>query len=150
MNIDVNKLVPDVGKIVDDVVSTSEERDDTLTKRLSIDTTSPFLLPHIIRPIIALVLLLMQIAIFVAVFMSIPVPVDIVVQIGALNMASIGFYFNSRKVEKIQAKNAQAAIVIAKENTKQETIKLNHQQTLERKEKRLIRRERRKALKSTT
>ena len=89
--IEVPKL-EDVTKLVDKVTSTSEERDEVLTERLKLDTTSPFMLPHLIRPIIALVLLTLQIL---------------------LNAAAIGFYFNSRKAEKMQAKNAMASIEIA-------------------------------------
>jgi hypothetical protein len=102
--------IEDVGKIADDLISTSEERDAELTKRLSIDTTSPFMLPHLIRPIIALVILAMQMLIFLAMFLGITVPTDIIWQVGGLNAAVIGFYFSSRKAEKLQTKNAQATI----------------------------------------
>lgn len=110
--IEVPKL-EDVTKLVDKVTSTSEERDEVLTERLKLDTTSPFMLPHLIRPIIALVLLTLQILLFVAIFMEIEVPQDIIWQVGGLNAAAIGFYFNSRKAEKMQAKNAMASIEIA-------------------------------------
>ena len=103
----------DVTKLIDKVTSTSEERDAVLTERLKLDTTSPFMLPHLIRPIIALVLLVLQILLFVAIFMKIEVPKDLIWQVGGLNAAAIGFYFNSRKAEKIQAKNAMASIEIA-------------------------------------
>ena len=102
--------IKEIGKIADNLISTGEERDAELTSRLKIDTTSPFMLPHLVRPIIALSLLAMQTMLFVAMFMGISVPSDIVWQVGGLNAASIGFYFNSRKAEKLQTKNAQATI----------------------------------------
>ena len=105
--------IEDVGKIADDLISTAEERDEMLTKRLALDTTSPFMLPHLIRPIIALAVLSMQILLFLAIFLKIEVPNDIIWQVGGLNAATIGFYFNSRKAEKMQAKNAAASVQIA-------------------------------------
>lgn len=127
----------DVGKIADDLISTSEERDAVLTERLALDTTSPFKLPHLIRPIIALTLLFLQILIFVAVFLKVEVPQDLIWQVGGLNAAAIGFYFNSRKAEKMQAKNAQASVKIAE-------IKAKEAVEVKRREDKMSRRENRR------
>ena len=137
--------IKDVGKIADDLISTGEERDNELTNRLKIDTTSPFKLPHLVRPIIALSLLFMQVLVFVAVFMEIDVPADLIWQIGGLNAASIGFYFNSRKMEKMQAKNAQATIEIeqikVKETIRREKVEEKITKKATRRENRRARRE---------
>ena len=104
--IDVNELVEDVTGSLDQITENQQ------TKRQQIDATSQFMLPHLIRPIISLVVLFMQILIFVAVFFKVEVPDDLIYEVGALNMATIGFYFNSRRNEKINAKKTEAAIKI--------------------------------------
>lgn len=139
--IEVPKL-EDVTKLVDKVTSTSEERDEVLTERLKLDTTSPFMLPHLIRPIIALVLLILQILIFVAIFLKVEVPQDLIWQVGGLNAAAIGFYFNSRKAEKMQAKNAMASIEIAKIQSKAE---VNEKRRVDKQDKKDKRRQARQA-----
>ena len=104
--IDVNELVEDVTGSLDQITENQQ------TKRQQIDATSQFMLPHLIRPIISLIVLFMQILIFVAVFFKVEVPDDLIYEVGALNMATIGFYFNSRRNEKINAKKTEAAIKI--------------------------------------
>lgn len=123
LGIDINKGIEDVGKIVDDSFESGEERQKTLTERQKIDMTSRYILPQIIRPIIALSLLVMQIAVIVAIFFGVEVPTDIIIQVGALNMTAIGFYFNSRKAEKINAKRVEGAIKIQSEKAKVEVIR---------------------------
>ena len=110
----VSKLIDSIGSNADKLTESGEERQATLTERLKIDATSPFKLPQLIRPIIALVALLLQIGIFVASVMEIPLSEHIIYEIGALNAATIGFYFNSRRNEKINAKKTAAAIKIEK------------------------------------
>ena len=114
MNINPNKALKDTFDGIDKLTESGEERQATLTERQKLDTTSPFMLPQLIRPIIPLCTMAMQIAIFVAMFLEIEVPTDIVWEVGALNAATIGFYFNSRRNEKINSKKVQAAIKIEK------------------------------------
>lgn len=105
----------DPTEIVNDVTGVARKAlDNQQTERLKIDTASPFILPHLIRPIIALIVILLQVLLFVAVFLGVEVPDDLIYEVGALNMATIGFYFNSRRNEKINAKKTEAAIVIEK------------------------------------
>ena len=114
----------DTDKIVDSVtqlggnIETGKDRQRTLTERQKIDMTSRYILPQIIRPIIALAALLMQIALLVAAYLNIEMPETIIWEVGALNAATIGFYFNSRKNEKINAKKTEAAIKIEEIRTK--------------------------------
>ena len=105
-NIDIDGIVEDVTGVVDKAITNEQ------SARHQVDATSPFMLPQIIRPIIALVCLFMQILVFVAVFLKIEVPEDLIYEVGALNLATIGFYFNSRRNEKINAKKTEAAIKI--------------------------------------
>ena len=116
----IGKLIDSVGSNADKLTESGEERQATLTDRQRIDSTSPFKLPHLIRPVIALVALLLQIGIFVASVMEIPLSEHIIYEIGALNAATIGFYFNSRRNEKINAKKTAAAIKIEKIKARRE------------------------------
>ena len=133
-------LLSDVGNIADDLISTPEERDNELTDRLRLDTTSPFMLPHLIRPMIALILLVLQILIFVGIFFEISIPDSLIWEIGALNAASIGFYFSSRRAEKLQTKNAQATIVLKKMEVKETIRKEKVQEKISKKERRRAKR----------
>ena len=116
----------DTDKVIDGAlgigknIETGKDRQRTLTERQKIDMTSRYILPQIIRPIIALTALLMQIAILVAMFMEIDMPEHVVWEVGALNAATIGFYFNSRRNEKINAKKTEAAVKIEEIRTKHE------------------------------
>ena len=47
-------------------------------------------------------------------------PEHVVWEVGALNAATIGFYFNSRRNEKINAKKTEAAVKIEEIRTKHE------------------------------
>lgn len=121
--IDIDKALEEVTDVVDDSFESGEERQKALTERQRIDMTSRYILPQIIRPIIALCLLVMQIAVIVAIFFGVEVPTDIIIQVGALNTVAIGFYFNSRKMEKINAKRVEGAIKIQSEKAKVEVIR---------------------------
>jgi len=134
--IDVNELVEDVTGSLDQITENQQ------TKRQQIDATSQFMLPHLIRPIISLVVLFMQILIFVAVFFKVEVPDDLIYEVGALNMATIGFYFNSRRNEKINAKKTEAAIKI-------ESIRAKAEIKEERRDNRQERRQERRAEKNS-
>jgi len=134
--IDVNELVEDVTGSLNQITENQQ------TKRQQIDATSQFMLPHLIRPIISLLVLFMQILIFVAVFFKVEVPDDLIYEVGALNMATIGFYFNSRRNEKINAKKTEAAIKI-------ESIRAKAEIKEERRDNRQERRQERRAEKNS-
>lgn len=141
---DINEGIKDVGKIVDDVISSDEERDQQLTDRLKIDMTSKYWLSQNIRPIIALFLLLMQTALMIALMVGVTIPPEVWLEVGALNGASIGFYFNSRKQEKIQMTQAKAQVAKAEAAIKIEAIRAKADIKEERKDNRQERKEERK------
>ena len=96
---------------------------DRNTRRQQIDMTSPFKLPHLIRPISFLVILANELilswaTIFVVFFVAKADPnaVNTLLVALASNTAilttMVGFYYKGRKEEKISAKNAQANINI--------------------------------------
>jgi len=150
--VDINEGIKDVTKGLDDLISTGEERDTALTDRLKIDMTSRFWLAQNIRPIIALVLLTMQIGLMIALIFGVVIPIEVWIEVGGLNGAAIGFYFNSRKQEKIQmtqaktqALKAEAAIEIKKIETKEEFRK---EKAEEKRQKRLDREKKRKERKA--
>jgi len=116
----IGKLIDSVGSNADKLTESGEERQATLTERQRIDSTSPFKLPHLVRPIIALIALLLQVGVFVAAICGVILPEHIVYEIGALNTATICFYFNSRRNEKINAKKTAAAIKIEKIKARKE------------------------------
>ena len=139
-----NKAIEDVGKFADDSFESGEERQKALTERLRIDSSSPFKLPHLVRPIVTLTLLFFQLIIFVAIFFGIEVPESVVYEVGALNGVAIGFYFNSRKAEKVMEKKAIAAIKVEEIKVKEEVRKEKVAEKINRKESRRTRRANRK------
>lgn len=112
-------MIPDITKnldralnFADDSFESGAERQATLTERLKIDMASDNQLAKMIRPIIALTLLFLEVVIVVSVIFGVNVPEHIVYELGAMLGASIGFYFNSRKAEKIAEKKANAYVKV--------------------------------------
>lgn len=137
---DINEGIKDVGKIVDDVVSTGEERDQQLTDRLKTDMTSRYWLPQNIRPIIALVLLLMQVGLILLLLTDVSIDPEAWYTVGALNASAIGFYFNSRKQEKIQMTRMKSEVTKAEAAIKIEEIRAKAEVKEDRREARVERR----------
>tara|TARA_R110000851_G_C12670496_1_gene522547 strand:+ start:21 stop:482 length:462 start_codon:yes stop_codon:yes gene_type:complete len=116
----VNKLLGTVTKSIDDNVESSEERQKTLTERQRIDLTSAFKLPHLIRPIAFIWAMGLQtilaIMVVVMAFKSDPVDTNSILLVVGSNAAVlttiVGFYFQSRKSEKIEFQKMQTAIKI--------------------------------------
>jgi hypothetical protein len=130
----------------DDSFESREENEATRTQRLQIDTTSPYKLPHLIRPILAIwaavnETILTTATIFLAFFVEDvdPNATNTVLAALASNTtiltAIVGFYFNSRKAEKINAKKAEVAIEIERMKEKAEIRKDRKDERLERKAK---------------
>ena len=91
------------------------------------------LLSKSIRPLSLLVLLLIEIGIVAASAFGAHVDPIIVGQVGVLLSGAFGFYFNSRKAEKVAAQNTRANIQLEKIRTK-------HDQKQERRQSRRERR----------
>ena len=122
--IDVDKIINSVGTQVDNNTESSEERQATLTERLKIDATSPFRLPQLIRPILAiwsaLTFTLTQVY---CLYKGLIDGVEVLSANSAIMLGIIGFYFNSRRNEKINAKKTEAAIKIEEIRVKAEVKK---------------------------
>lgn len=122
---DVIKIADKAMDFADDSFESAEERQKTLTRRLEIDNTSPFMLPHLIRPIIAIWSMVTYTGL--AIWAMIKGDMDVMVVLGTsagILMTVIGFYFNSRKVEKVNAKKAMVAIEIERMRDKVEIKEL--------------------------
>lgn len=137
----IRNLITGIGKgteAVDELTESAEERQAALTKRHETDMNSDNWLSKSIRPMSLIWLFALETLIVVLDATGHTVDTDTKVQVGALLLAAFGFYFTSRKNEKIAAKNATA-------NIKMEELKLKHSQKLERKEIRAERRAARRA-----
>jgi len=122
--IDVDKIINSVGTQVDNNTESSEERQATLTERLKIDATSPFRLPQLIRPILALwSALTFTTAQIYCLYAGLVGGVEVMSANSAIMLGIIGFYFNSRRNEKINAKKTEAAIKIEEIRVKAEVKK---------------------------
>jgi hypothetical protein len=120
-NINIDKTLERAVNFADDSFESREEAENTRTQRQEIDMTSPFRLPHLIRPIMAI--WAMAIYSFALIFGMIKGQVDGLEALGsaaAILISVVGFYFNSRKMEKVTAKKAQAAIELEKMKTRSE------------------------------
>ena len=135
--IDVDKIINSVGTQVDNNTESSEERQATLTERLKIDATSPFKLPQLIRPILAiwsaLTFTLTQVY---CLYKGLIDGVEVLSANSAIMLGVIGFYFNSRRNEKINAKKTEAAIKIEEIRVKAEVKKDRKESRQERREAR--------------
>ena len=128
---DALKLIDNVGGKVDEHIFTEQERADMLTKRLEIDANSDNQLAKMIRPLITLIACATWVFIHcVSVFHE--VPSEAMYSSDAVFMTCIGFYFDSRRREKITQRKTIAAIKIEKEKVQQEKIKSRREARLER------------------
>jgi len=143
--VDINKALSDVTNLVDDSFESADERQQTNTERQRIDLTSPYKLPHLIRPIITL--WSMGLFTFVVVFGAITGESDpyIIGAVASVMFSAIGFYFDSRKREKIAYKQAMTETKKAEAAIKIETIRAKMEVKEDKKDSRIERRERRRA-----
>lgn len=111
----VSKLIDSIGGNADKLTESDAERQATLTERLKIDSTSPFKLPQLIRPILALWSAVTYTgAQIYCLYAGLVSGLEVMSANGAIMLGIIGFYFNSRKNEKVNAKKVDAAIKIEK------------------------------------
>lgn len=118
---------------VGDFVETGQERQATLTERHKNDMNSDNWLSKSIRPLSLLILL--AVVCFIGIMSSFGFDADPVImgELVVLLGSAFGFYFDSRKREKIALQNAKA-------NVKVEQLKTRHQLKQEKKEARHERR----------
>ena len=108
----VGNSIEKVGNAIDQNVESEEERQAMLTERLRIDMASDSWLSKNIRPVITLACFVLQLIVFVAIFFKIEVPAEVSISVSGLLATCIGFYFNSRRNEKIAGRKTIAAIRI--------------------------------------
>ena len=113
------KLLGKGMNFVDDSTESAEERQKTLSDRHANDMQSDNWLSKSIRPLALLILLGLQIVIVALSAFGYHVDMAIVVQHGTLLMTAFGFYFSSRKAEKIAAQRAKSEISIKELEAKQ-------------------------------
>ncbi len=126
----MNDLVKNILKgadKVDDFTESAEERQVTLSERHKADMGSDNWLSKSIRPMTLIILLALQVLIVTLSAFGFHADPTIVSQLGVLLLGAFSFYFHSKKVERVAAKNAAANIHI-------EEMKLKHSQKIERKE----------------
>jgi len=116
------EAIEKVGESIDKNFESSEERQKELSKRHARDMASDNWLSKNIRPLTLVYLLLAQSAVFVLLGFEKEVPDSVVAQIGILLFGAFGFYFNSRKSEKIMAKKADAAVKIEALKARQQEL----------------------------
>lgn len=147
MTPDPTKLIDKAMDIFDNKVSTDKTREDIRTDRAQIDSTSPFKLPHLIRPISFIWAMgnetILTWSTIVLVFFGNdidPNAVNTLMVALAANTAIlttiVGFYFNSRKIEKINAKKADATLKLEAMKTKHELREDKRDSKQERREER--------------
>jgi hypothetical protein len=144
--VDIDKTISEGLDFADDSFESREENESTRTERQKLDMTSPFKLPQLIRPIsfiwaMANETILTWATIFVAFFAKDvdPNAANTLMAALAANTAILttitGFYFNSRKAEKIVAKKAEATLQIEKMKVRESKREARHQRKMEKRAK---------------
>lgn len=131
---------------IDKAILSDQEREQMLTERQRIDMTSPFKLPQLIRPILAIWgAATYTIAQIYCLALDLISGQDVMIANGGIVLTIIGFYFNSRKAEKINAKKVEAAIKIEEAKNKltveREKMEIKEDKKQSRQDRRQARRE---------
>jgi hypothetical protein len=128
---DIFKGIDKVGEAVDDNVYSEQERNEMFTRRLEIDANSDNQLAKMIRPIITLLAGLVWLVMHIAAIFR-EIDAEALYSADAVFMTCIGFYFDSRRREKIAKRKALAAVKIEKEKVQQQKIQSRREARLER------------------
>jgi len=123
---DIAKFITGAGKTADELTESGEERQAVITERLKIDMASDNWLSKSIRPLTLIFLLICEGIIIIAGAMEVEVDGVITGQIGLLLGSAVGFYFDSKRRERIADKATTATI-------RMEKMKLKHEIRKERK-----------------
>jgi len=124
--IDPTKILDTVAEGVDDNIYSRQESEVDRTSRHLADMTSDNPLAKMVRPLLALGLFVVWATLMIASIFK-PVEAEAIYSSTAAMMAAIGFYFESRRAEKINAKKASAGIQIEKMRTRHD-IKMEKKQ----------------------
>ena len=134
--IDPLKIIDKATEVLDDNVYSEQESQQERTERLRIDMQSDNPIAKIIRPVVTLMTGLVWSFAMVFSFFRVA-PAEVVYSVSAVFTMCIGFYFHSRRQEKITAKKTDAAIKI-------EALKTKHELREEKRDNRADRRGERK------
>jgi hypothetical protein len=122
--LDPNEMVKDVLKGADNLTTTREEYTQQSTDRLLVDTTSPFKLPHLIRPILGIWVTALYSAIIIYGLISGLLSFKDALEATAILVGGVFiFYFGSRGFEKVTELRGKTQVKIAQENAKVEAKK---------------------------
>lgn len=139
---EIADLVTGAGKAIDSNTESGEERQRELTERLRLDMASDNKLSKAIRPLTLIWIQLIFTFILVAHVYGAQIDPWIIGQVTVLLGTVLGFYFNSKRAERISEKNATANIQIAK-------LKLKAELKQDRKDAKVERRTERRESKQT-
>jgi len=118
------EIIESIGKNIDRNFESEEERQQSLSDRHSVDMLSDNWLSKAVRPIITLTLLTLFITVVICSLFGVKIPEHIGYELTAMLTAAIGFYFQSRRNEKMNSKKMDASVKIEKMRLKNERIKL--------------------------
>ena len=136
---DIGDMIEGVGKVVDDNTESAEERQSQLTRRHEADMASDNWLSKSIRPMTLIYLMTLETIIILADFYlrytgNEGVSEWIIGQVGTLLFTAFGFYFNSKKAERVMEKKVAGAQKIEEMKIKAEREKSRRDFRLEKKE----------------
>jgi hypothetical protein len=135
--VDPTKIINDVVETIDDNVYSRAEHEADLTSRLLIDQQSDNWLSKAIRPIITLWAMAINSVIWAGLLFT-PNTVDdtVVITAGGVLTSAIGFYFYSKRSERITAKKMAASIQIEKIRAKSDVRQARKDARLRRRQER--------------
>jgi hypothetical protein len=137
---DITKAVETGGKIIDNVHMSGEEKEAQTTLRHANDMASDNWLSKTVRPITLYILLGMFVLIIVLEASGLEVSESIKGEITLLLTAAIGWYFHSKRTERIAEKNVVGNIKLKEIEAKNEIENEKHRRREERRERRAERR----------
>ena len=131
--LDINKILPDVRGILDDSITTDEERMAGVDGRHAVDSAAEAWLPRAIRPILSIAYSGLHIYLTLkALNMGVLDITTALLSTAALVGGIIGFYFSGRTKVKVADIQAKAAVKVTE-------LKLKQALSEERKDNRLRR-----------
>lgn len=116
----VGKTAEQIGDAFDNNFESGEERQGQLTERLRIDMASDSMLSKNIRPAILIYLVSAHFIILVASILGYKVPEVVSIEVTSLLFAAFGFYFNSKKGERIYEKKVKGSIDLEEKKQRHE------------------------------
>lgn len=130
----MNIKIPEVGKIIDDVLTSQDEINASINERLISDNSSGSWIPKAIRPLLSVIFTALFCYVFIVGLSKGDLPYrEALMSITAIVMGIIGFYFTGRNKLKIVVAQSKAAIRITELRTRHELKQERKQNRAERK-----------------